>query len=63
MHPSWVVRLWTDKDLADFNLTDFLGGAHKYPQKADILRTEILYRYGGLYVDSDFEAFRPYLGP
>ena len=59
VHPSWVVRLWTDKDLADFNLTDFLGGAHKYPQKADILRTEILYRYGGLYVDSDFEAFRP----
>lgn len=59
VHPSWTVRLWTDNDLADFKLTDFLAGAKKYAQKADILRTEILYRHGGLYVDSDFEAFRP----
>ena len=31
-----------------------------YGQKSDILRYEILYRFGGLYVDTDFECFRSF---
>jgi mannosyltransferase OCH1-like enzyme len=30
-----------------------------YGAKSDILRIEILYKYGGLYVDTDFECLNP----
>ena len=58
-HPAWLVRLWTDSDLKGMQLAPAIAKARKYPQKADIMRTELLYRHGGLYVDSDFEAFGP----
>lgn len=61
-HPDWEYRLWTDADLADFAFSDkkrFLKAINKAEQ-ADILRYEILYRYGGLYVDTDFECLKPF---
>jgi hypothetical protein len=59
MHPAWTVRVWSDGDLRDMLLAPTIAQARTFAQKADIMRTEILYHYGGLYVDSDFEAFRP----
>jgi inositol phosphorylceramide mannosyltransferase catalytic subunit len=61
-HPDWEYRLWTDADLADFIFSDkkrFLKATNKAEQ-ADILRYEILYRYGGLYVDTDFECLKAF---
>lgn len=57
-HPDWEYKLWTDKDIAEFGLVNqhWYDKAENYAQKADIARYEILYREGGLYVDTDFEC-------
>jgi len=47
------VKLWTDKDLPQFNVTNQFTESQHPAQKADLLRLEILWKYGGWYVDSD----------
>lgn len=61
-HPDWTVRLWTDEDIPLFNLWNIeaFERANNYGEKSDIFRYEILYRYGGLYVDTDFECLKPF---
>jgi inositol phosphorylceramide mannosyltransferase catalytic subunit len=56
---GWEHRLWTDEDVKNLNLinSELFDSAHNYGEKADILRLEILYRFGGLYVDTDMECF------
>ena len=58
-HPDWEYRLWTDKELAEFPLVhrDLFEASHNYGEKSDIARYEILYRFGGVYVDTDFESY------
>ena len=61
-HPDWTVKLWTDKDLFSFPfLTDKkILQSNNHGQRSDIFRYEILYRYGGLYVDTDFLCLKPH---
>ncbi len=58
---GWTYKLWTDKEAATFPLHNrkLYEDAKNYGEKSDILRYEILYEEGGLYVDIDFEALRP----
>lgn len=60
-HPDWQYILWTDSDMDDFPFTDrkAFDKAKNFGSKADILRYEILYRFGGVYVDVDFECIKP----
>jgi FkbM family methyltransferase len=61
-HKEWEYILWTDKNINKlklinkiaFNKTENLGA------KSDILRYEILYQFGGLYIDTDFECIKPF---
>lgn len=59
-HPDWEYRLWTDADIQAFGLVnqELFDQSRNYGHKSDIARYEILYRYGGLYVDTDFECLR-----
>jgi mannosyltransferase OCH1-like enzyme len=61
-HPDWTVLLWNDADIEALNLVnkDQYDASTNYGQKADIARYEILYRFGGVYVDIDFECLRPF---
>ncbi len=61
LHPDWEYRLWTDADLAsyDFELRDLFDQSDNYGEKSDILRCELLLKYGGVYVDADFESIKP----
>jgi len=61
LNPEWQLRHWT---LPDFQLAN--AGLYRHPIasdphrcRADVLRLEILLRYGGLYVDMDIEPLRP----
>jgi mannosyltransferase OCH1-like enzyme len=58
--PSWIVRLWTNDDIAEFpaNVQEFIGRALKGVEKADILRYYIVERYGGIYMDADVVPHR-----
>jgi hypothetical protein len=59
-HPGWHCQLWTERDLARLELRHraLLEAAESPAMRSDILRYELLWRYGGLYVDVDFECFR-----
>ena len=59
--PGWQYKLWTDKEVENFPL---INQTLYYQEKnmgarADLLRIEILYKEGGLYVDTDFECIKP----
>lgn len=61
-HPDWTIKLWTDADVEGFHLVNqaAYNRAQNFGEKSDIFRYEILYRYGGLYVDTDFECLKPF---
>ena len=57
---DWRYKLWTDADVANIELDNqaFYDATDNYGVKSDILRWEIMYRYGGVYVDMDFECLQ-----
>src|SRR6266516_4079263 len=58
LHPGWEHRLWTDANRPTFlNEPQFLA-ADNFAEMADIARYELLYRFGGVYVDTDTECLR-----
>lgn len=61
-HPDWKYKLWTEKEIAAFKLKNQTAydESTNYAQKSDIARYEILFREGGVYVDTDFECFQPF---
>ena len=61
-HPDWTYILWTEKEIEEFGLKNkkIYDASTNYGQKSDIARYEILYRIGGLYVDTDFECLKPF---
>ena len=61
-HPDWTFKLWTDEDINNFPFINkkAFDDAKNYGLKSDIWRIEILFYYGGLYVDTDFECIKPF---
>jgi mannosyltransferase OCH1-like enzyme len=62
--PGWQIRWWGDEDLGDIAEHAICGHLLQDERlgvglRADILRYELLRLYGGVYVDVDFEFFRP----
>lgn len=54
MNPDWQYVLWTEDNLPPMinrRLFDGFGGS--YEGQADVLRYEVLFRFGGVYVDAD----------
>lgn len=63
LHADWQYILWTDKNIQKlFPLYNqkFFDESVNLGEKSDILRYEIVYRFGGLYVDIDFECIKPF---
>lgn len=60
-NPQWFMMLWTDNEIERFKpkFSNVLSKCKNKAEMADILRIEILYRIGGLYVDVDFECLKP----
>jgi len=61
-HPDWEYYLWTDEEVAKlkFEKPEVFYETTNFGPKSDILRYEVLNRFGGLYVDTDFECFKPF---
>lgn len=57
-HPGWEMRLWTDASLPEIGLADELERGRTPAECSDVLRYELLRRFGGVYVDTDFECLR-----
>ncbi len=64
LNPEFEYRLWRDPEIDTFGLKNealyrrFLA-EHIFDGAADVVRAEILYRLGGVYVDADSLAVRP----
>jgi Glycosyltransferase sugar-binding region containing DXD motif len=65
-HPGWEHRLWTEGNLpTDLRHPEALERIRHPAERADMLRLELLWRHGGVYVDTDFEcrqSMEPYIG-
>jgi glycosyl transferase-like sugar-binding protein len=65
-HPGWELRLWTEQNLPENLRRPEAAERLRAPaERADILRLELLWRFGGVYVDVDIECLRsiePLLG-
>ena len=59
LHPGWEYHLWTDSDLEDLNmdLKDLIDQSPNYAEKSDMIRAELLDRFGGVYLDVDMDPF------
>ncbi len=57
---DWRYKLWTDADVENMELynQEFYDATDNYGVKSDILRWEIVYAFGGVYVDMDYECLR-----
>ena len=54
-HADWEIKIWTDKEVNELTMInqEIFDKSKKYNQKSDIARFEIIYRYGGVYCDTD----------
>lgn len=58
-HPSWEMKLWTERNLPDDLLNmNCLELCNNYSEQSDVLRYSLLYKYGGVYIDTDFENYK-----
>lgn len=67
--PGWTVRQWSDENItelfplqnqATYDCAPEIVPAHRVGQlRSDVVRYEMLLRYGGLWCDTDFELLHP----
>jgi mannosyltransferase OCH1-like enzyme len=54
------MRLWTDEDLPDLDITAIdRDRSRTRSELSNLVRYEVLHRFGGVYVDTDVECQRP----
>ena len=62
-NPGWKLQLWTEENLPpDLERREVYEKLRVPAERADILRVELLWRFGGVYIDTDFECLRPIEG-
>lgn len=60
LNPSWEHKVWTEENIPEIiNKKHFDNCENKYTGKANILRYELLYMFGGFYIDADSKAITP----
>lgn len=61
LHDGWELMTWQDPiDPADWELGWLHGRCTAGAQLAGLMRLEVVYRFGGVYVDMDLEPVRPF---
>jgi mannosyltransferase OCH1-like enzyme len=59
-HPTWEMRMWTEENLPrDLRRKEAADRLRAPAERSDILRLELLFRHGGVYVDTDVECRAP----
>ena len=57
-HPGWTLHDWNERNMPTLVNQREFDEARSYSEKSDIARVELLYRFGGVYIDTDFECFK-----
>lgn len=58
LHQNWKMYLWTDDNLPELINQELYDSLEGIVLKSNILRVELLYQYGGVYIDTDFECYK-----
>lgn len=61
-HLDWDFYLWNEQNIVGFECQELIDkclAKHNYPAVADIVRYEVLYKYGGVAIDADSECLKP----
>ena len=60
LNKDWDYKLWDEKSIKELNIKDFDVYSKKLNPgyRSDIIRYIVLKKYGGLYVDTDFECVK-----
>ena len=60
LNPGWDFILWDEKKIEEFGLVNkwMYENMRNPSAKSDVVRYEVAYSYGGIYVDTDFYACR-----
>lgn len=53
MHPNYEIIIWNEKNIFHLKNQKIFDDTNKLNEKSDIARYEILYNYGGFYIDCD----------
>jgi len=61
MHPDFEHKYWTDENVPELppvlqEVYELFGSRKHYTFQADLLRIFLVHKYGGLYLDADFEC-------
>ncbi len=57
-NPNWEIRIWGNDDVPWFKCQEAIKSQPTLAGVSDVMRIEIIYRLGGVYVDTDMECFR-----
>lgn len=60
LNPGWELRTWSERDVANLELSRLFPDCAHPAIIADLARIEILWKHGGIYVDTDVEPVRPF---
>ncbi len=58
-HPGWDFRLWTDTEVSKSPFSDAVARGGWPSERSNLLRYEVLRRFGGVYIDTDVECLKP----
>jgi inositol phosphorylceramide mannosyltransferase catalytic subunit len=58
LNPGWTMQQWGDDNLPALRNQALFDHLESYSAKSDVLRFELLWQFGGVYVDTDFECLR-----
>ena len=62
LHPEWDIIEWNEENF-DCEKNEWIKSAieqENYSLAADVIRSDILVNYGGVYLDVDIELFKPF---
>ena len=59
LHPDWDMRQWTEDNLPELFRPEGADRRRDPTERSDLLRYELVRRFGGVYLDMDFECLKP----
>lgn len=59
MHPDWELMFWTEDTLPELDCQPTVDQIGHQAGKVNLIRLELLTRFGGVYVDADTQPLKP----
>ena len=59
LNPTWEHKIWTEENMPRLRNQAQFDSVNELAGKADILRYELLFNYGGFFIDADSECILP----